>query len=128
MSFGSPRVFDLQAAKYYNTRLRDRTLRVIQGYLDPIPSLPPSMWGYVDVGMEKHVGKSDCYPHQIHGYIKAVVGDNKLSQLASTAIDKVDNAAENIVGVVQQIGDETLKQVLEAVPETLDKKPAEIIK
>ncbi len=117
VSFGSPKVFDTNAAKFYNTRLRERTSRVIQGYADPIPALPPSFLGYEHVGTEKHVVQGDSYPHQIMGYINGSGVGNKLANLASTAIPQVK---EGVIGIARQISGDDLQKILTATSNEVD--------
>lgn len=74
VTFGSPRVFDFPAADYYNRKIGNDTVRVVQHHIDPVPTMTTGTFGYKHVGLwqlrlELAAG---FYPHQILGHIKSI--------------------------------------------------------
>jgi hypothetical protein len=74
VTFGCPRVFDFPAADYYNRKIGNDTVRIVQHHIDPVPTMTTGTLGYKHVGLwqlrlELAAG---FYPHQILGHIKAI--------------------------------------------------------
>lgn len=81
VAFGSPRVYDMQAAAEFGATLtkeqkRSSFLRV-SAWGDVVTTLPPALLGYGHVGNVKHIGKFKLFPDvSVHGgapYLKAIL-------------------------------------------------------
>ncbi|WP_375603858.1 lipase family protein [Wolbachia endosymbiont of Anurida maritima] len=72
-TFGDPRVFDLDASKFYNEALQEKTIRVTQHRQDPVPAVAPGFLGYVHVGAQLRVEAPPTHGvHKIDGYYQAI--------------------------------------------------------
>jgi hypothetical protein len=73
-TFGDPRAFDFDAAKLYQDKLGEKTVRISQAY-DPVPKVATGFMGYSHVGaqikiplLQKIKGIFQGMPHILDGY------------------------------------------------------------
>ena len=57
ITFATPRFMDSEAAKHYDSLLKDKTLRIVQDFYDPVPKIGPLLFGGYHAGHEILINK-----------------------------------------------------------------------
>jgi hypothetical protein len=88
-TFGDPRAFDIIASQSYNEALGDRTIRVTQHRVDPVPAVAPGCGGYSHVGAQLRVDSmitQGNIPHKIDGYYNAIKNLKKEEYISNNTV------------------------------------------
>lgn len=101
VTFGTPRVFDYEAASEYDALLKEKSLRIHQRGVDPVTMVGPGWLGYKHVGTPHAISKAGSkFPHLMNGYTGGLASAEALEQPVLRKSNPLGYAFSSTVGTI----------------------------